>query len=199
VRSSVRPVVIRAAAGAVALVALATFPGTLAAQVRSRGGAPSDPSAPSRRRLPPVLWQPEQIFPLAMQHANDLRLTDDQRVKVEALGSDLRARNRLLLQAIDTLQPPRPDVSAEGGPAAVPPPPTPDEIAAVVARRHALGEARAQLHDNTRIARDSLMALLTPEQQARLQSVEQSARNAAERGDPGESGEKDGSRGRPPR
>jgi hypothetical protein len=149
-----------------------------------------------------VLWEPEQIFPLAIQHANDLHLSDEQRVKIEALGSDLRARNRLLLDAIDTLRPPRPEPSADGTPTPIPPPPTPEEIAAVVARRHALGDARAQLHDNTRMARDSLMAVLSPEQQTRLQSVEQSARNAAERGDPGESGEqgggRQGGRGRPP-
>lgn len=202
-RSSLRHTVHCATAAATALCALAALAGPLAAQMRPRGGSPTDPSAPSRSRVPPTLWEPEQIFPLAMQHANDLHLTDEQRVKIESLGSDLRARNRLLLDAIDTLRPPRPDVSADGAPAATPPPPTPDEIAAIVARRHALGDARAQLHDNTRMARDSLMAVLSPEQQTRLQSVERSARNAAERGDPGESGGQGGGRhggqGRPPR
>lgn len=184
------------------VVAFTVAAASLPAQARQRG-APADPSAPSRPRVAPVLWEPEQIFPLAMQHANDLHLTDAQRVKIEALGSDLRARNRLLLQAIDTLRPQRPDPGDGSTPAATPPPPTAEEIAAIVAKRHALGEARAQLHDNTRIARDSLMAALTPDQQSRLQQVEQSARSAAERGDPGESGEGRGGqgaggRGRPP-
>lgn len=142
-----------------------------------------------------MLWEPEQIFPLAIGHANDLHLTDQQRVQIETIGSDLRARNRLLLEAIDTLQPPRPETGASSATAPTPPPPTAEEIAAVVARRHALGEARAQLHDNTRLARDSLMAVLTPEQQTRLNAVEQSARSAAERGDPGDDGQRGAYRG----
>ena len=45
-------------------VALACGASTLAAQGRQRGGAP-DQSAPPRERVAPVLWDPEQIFPLA--------------------------------------------------------------------------------------------------------------------------------------
>lgn len=138
--------------------------------------------------MPPTLWEPEQIFPLAIEHAGDLHLTDEQRARIETIGADLRSRNAPLLDAIDTLRPPRIQVGDASATAPTPPPPTPEEIAAVVARRRALGDARAQLHDNTRLARDSLMAVLTAEQQTRLQSIEQSARSAAERGDRGEEG-----------
>ncbi|MBK5188482.1 MAG: hypothetical protein JJD97_09555, partial [Gemmatimonadaceae bacterium] len=55
--------------------------------------------------------------------------------------------------------------------------------------RHALGEARAQVHENIRLARERMTQLLTPEQQTRLEALETSARNSAERGDPGESGD----------
>ena len=169
---------------------------SLAAQGRPRGGSQGDPSAPSRPSTPPVLWEPEQIFPLAVAHAGDLHLTDDQRARIETLGSELRAKNAPLLEAIDTLRPPPLVLGEASATAPTPPPPTAEQIAAVVARRHALGDARAQLHDNTRLARDSLMAVLTPEQQTRLQAVEQSARSAAERGDPGEeSGQHGGHRG----
>lgn len=177
---------------------------SLAAQGRPRGGSQGDPSAPSRPSKPPVLWEPEQIFPLAVAHAGDLHLTDEQRAKIETLGSELRAKNAPLLDAIDTLRPPPLVPGDASATAPTPPPPTPEQIAAVVARRHALGDARAQLHDNTRLARDSLMAVLSPEQQTKLEAAEQSARSAAERGDPGESGGQGGGghhgggRGRPP-
>jgi len=177
---------------AATFIALVLGAGSLAAQGRPRGGSPADPSAPSRPHVAPVLWEPEQIFPLAVAHAGDLHLTDDQRAKIETIGSELRSLNAPILESIDTLRPPPLDISDASATAPTPPPPTPEEIAAVVARRHALGDARAQLHDNTRLARDSLMAVLTPEQQTRLQAVEQSARSAAEHGDPGEG---DGQRG----
>ena len=149
-----------------------------------------------------MLWEPEQIFPLAVAHAADLHLTDDQRAKIETIGSELRAKNAPLLESIDTLRPPRPEIGDASATTPTPPPPTAEQIAAVVARRHALGDARAQLHDNTRLARDSLMTVLSPDQQTRLQALEQSARNAAERGDPGEGegqrgGRHGGGKGRP--
>ena len=167
-----------------------TFAGavsTLAAQGGRRGGAP-DQSAPPRPTVAPVLWEPEQLFPLALAHASDLKLTDEERAQIETITSKLRASNAPLLIAIDTLKPPRiqlPQPGAASTPTPIPPPPTPEEIAAIVARRHALGEARAQVHENIRLARDQMTQLMTPEQQARLESLEASARSSAERGDPG--------------
>lgn len=166
---------------------LACASGALAAQGRKRGGG-GDPSAPARPTVAPVLWEPEQIFPLAIAHASDLKLTDDQRTKIETINSKLRASNAPLLDAIDTLRPPRMQFPVPGeasAPTPTPPPPTPEEIAAVVARRHALGEARAQVHENIRLARDQMTQLMTPDQQARLEALETSARTNAERGDPG--------------
>jgi Spy/CpxP family protein refolding chaperone len=180
----------RARTLAVLLVAFAFTASTLTAQGRRRGGAP-DQSAPARERVAPVLWEPEQIFPLAVAHASDLKLTDEQRTQIETIASKLRASNAPLLEAIDTLRPPRvqlPDPDNPSPPTATPPPPSADSIAAIVARRHALGEARAQLHENIRLAREQMNQLMTPEQQTRLQVLETSARNSAERGDPGSSG-----------
>lgn len=180
----------RARTLAMLVVALACTASTLDAQGRRRTGAP-DQSAPARDRVAPVLWEPDQIFPLAVAHASDLKLTDDQRVQIETIASKLRASNAPLLEAIDTLRPPRvqlPDPDHPSAPTATPPPPSADSIAAIVARRHALGEARAQLHENIRLAREQMNQLMTPEQQTRLQLLETSARNSAERGDPGSSG-----------
>ena len=191
--SSARPslrCMCRARALALLVMTLALAASTLAAQGRRRGGAP-DQSAPARERVAPVLWEPEQIFPLAVAHASDLKLTDEQRSQIETIASKLRASNAPLLEAIDTLRPPRaqlPDPDNPSAPTASPPPPSADSIAAIVARRHALGEARAQLRENVRVAREQLNQLLTPEQQTRLQLLENSARNSAERGDPGSSG-----------
>lgn len=173
----------------------------LAAQGRRRGSAP-DPSEPSRPTVAPVLWEPEQIFPLAVAHATDLKLTDEQRVQIETIASKLRASNAPLLIAIDTLKPEPlrlPDPNNPSAPTPTPPPPTPEQIAAIVARRHALGDARAQVHENIRLARDQMTALMTPEQQTRLAVLETNARNAAERGDRGGSdGARTGARiGRP--
>jgi Spy/CpxP family protein refolding chaperone len=174
---------------AVLVMTFACAASTLAAQGRKRGGA--DPSAPSRPTVAPTLWEPEQIFPLAVAHATELKLTDEQRVQIETIASKLRASNAPLLVAIDTLkpEPPRlPDPNNPEAPTASPPPPTPEQIAAIVARRHALGDARAQLHENIRLARDQMTQLMTPDQQARLVALETNARTSAERGDAGGSG-----------
>jgi Spy/CpxP family protein refolding chaperone len=171
-------------------LALACGSSALTAQGRRRTGAPEQ-SAPARERVAPILWEPDQIFPLAVAHASDLKLSDEQRVQIETIASKLRASNAPLLESIDTLRPPRvqlPDPDNPRAPTATPPPPSADSIAAIVARRHALGEARAQIHENIRLARDQMNQLMTPEQQARLQLLEASARNSAERGDPGSSG-----------
>jgi len=177
----------RACALAVCAMTFAASATVVAAQGRRRGGAP-DESAPPRATVAPVLWEPDQIFPLAIAHASDLKLSDAQRAQIETIASKLRASNAPLLVAIDTLRPPRvqlPDPNNPSPPTATPAPPSPDSIAAIVARRHALGEARAQLHENIRLARDELNQLMTPEQQTRLQALETSARTSAERGDPG--------------
>ncbi len=167
---------------------LAGAASALAAQGGRRGGGGADQSAPSRPTVAPVLWEPEQIFPLALAHSSDLKLSDEQRAQIETISSKLRASNAPLLISIDTLRPPRlqlPQPGSTSAPTPTPPPPTPEEIAAVVARRHALGEARAQVHENIRLARDQMTQLMTPDQQARLESLESSARSNAERGDPG--------------
>jgi Spy/CpxP family protein refolding chaperone len=177
----------RARALALFAMTLALASSALAAQGRRRSGAP-DESAPARPSVAPTLWEPDQIFSLAVAHASDLKLTDEQRTKIETIASKLRATNAPLLASIDTLRPPRvqlPDPNNPGASVATPPPPSADSIAAIVARRHALGEARAQLHENIRLARDQMTQLMTPEQQQRLESLETSARNSAERGDPG--------------
>ncbi|HEY8794212.1 MAG TPA: Spy/CpxP family protein refolding chaperone [Gemmatimonadaceae bacterium] len=137
-----------------------------------------------------MLWEPEQIFPLAIAHSKDLKLTDDQRTQIETISSKLRASNAPLLESIDTLRPPRvqlpePGASTASAPTPIPPPPTAEEVAAIVARRHALTEARAQVHENIRLARDQMTQLMTPDQQARLAALETNARNDAERGDRG--------------
>ena len=168
---------------------LACAAGVLAVQGR-RGGGSADASAPSRPAVAPVLWEPEQVFPLAIAHSSDLKLTDAQRTQIETISSKLRASNAPLLEAIDTLRPPRvqlpvPGASTASGPTPIPPPPTPEEIAAIVARRHALTEVRAQVHENIRLARDQMTQLMTPEQQTRLATLETNARNDAERGDRG--------------
>jgi hypothetical protein len=176
---------------AMLLMTLACAAGTLTAQGRRRGGAP-DPSAPPRATVAPTLWEPEQIFPLAVAHASDLKLTDEQRVQIETIASKLRASNAPLLIAIDTLKPEPvrlPDPNSPSAPTPTPPPPTPEQIAAIVARRHALGDARAQLHENIRLARDQMVQLMTPDQQARLAILETNARTTAERGDRGGSSE----------
>lgn len=180
----------RARALVVVCMTLAGTSVTLAAQGGGRRGGGGDPSAPARPTVAPVLWEPEQIFPLAIAHASDLKLTDEQRTKIETISSKLRASNAPLLISIDTLKPPRlqlpqPGASSDATPAPIPPPPTAEELAAVVARRHALGEARAQIHENIRLARDEMTQLMTPEQQSRLESLETSARTDAERGDRG--------------
>ncbi|MEP7065974.1 MAG: Spy/CpxP family protein refolding chaperone [Gemmatimonadota bacterium] len=186
----------RSCALAIAAMTLACAASTVAAQGRRRGGAPEQ-AAPRRETVPPVLWEPEQIFPLAVALAADLKLSDEQRTQIETIASKLRASNAPLLASIDTLRPPRlqlPDPNNPSPPSATPAPPSPDSIAAIVARRHALGDVRAQLHENIRLAREQMTQLMTPEQQTRLAALEASARSAAERGDPLKSSDAGGGR-----
>ena len=86
---------------------LAGTASALAAQGGRRGGGGADQSAPSRPTVAPVLWEPEQIFPLALAHSSDLKLSDEQRAQIETISSKLRASNAPLLISIDTLRPPR--------------------------------------------------------------------------------------------
>jgi LTXXQ motif family protein len=174
---------------ALASLLIACASSAVAAQGRRRGSAP-DQSAPARVTVAPVLWEPDQIFPLAVARANELKLSDEQRGQIETIASKLRASNAPILLSIDTLRPPPihlpdPNNPSEQDASPTPARPTPEQIAVIVAKRHALGEARAQIRENIRVARDQLTQLLTPDQQLRLQAMENSARTSAERGDPG--------------
>jgi len=113
-----KPCTHHARALAAVVMALTCGTSTLAAQGRQRGGAP-DQSAPVRERVAPVLWNPEQIFPLAVAHASDLKLTDEQRVQIETIASKLRASNAPLLEAIDTLRPPQVQLPDPNNPTAL--------------------------------------------------------------------------------
>src|SRR6476469_7356396 len=124
-------------ARALALLAmtLACTASPLAAQLRRRAASPPDQTAPPRETVAPTLWEPDQIFPLAVAHASDLKLTDEQRVQIETIASKLRASNAPLLEAIDPLRPPRvplADPDHPSAPTATPPPPSADSIAAIV-------------------------------------------------------------------
>ena len=73
---------------------LAGAASALAAQGGRRGGGGADPSAPSRPTVAPVLWEPEQIFPLALAHSSDLKLTDEQRVQIETISIEAAREQR---------------------------------------------------------------------------------------------------------
>jgi hypothetical protein len=108
----------------------------------------------------------ERPIPFMVEHRKDLELADSQVTKLNLIQNRLDAADRPAHLALDTLP------NAPTGPidwAHI----TPAGRDSLIARRRAMSSANGAMHDNARAARTDALAVLTPDQRTRLQSVNQ--------------------------
>jgi hypothetical protein len=147
--------------------------GRASAQGRGKGGG-GDAKADSAIKNPgepggPM--DPERPIPFMIEHRKDLLLADSQVAKLGIIENRLDAANRPVQQSLDTLPPDQPAGSIDWAHL------TPTGRDSIIARRRAVSKANAALHDNALAARTEAFAVITPEQLAKLRSVNQSVLN----------------------
>jgi Spy/CpxP family protein refolding chaperone len=145
---------------------------------------PGDPGGP---------MDPERPIPFMIEHRKDLVLADSQVSKLGIVQNRLDAANRPVMLSLDTLPPDQPAGSIDWAHL------TPTGRDSIIARRRAVSQANATLHDNALAARNEAFTIITPEQLAKLRSVNQSVVNKQyDASHPASSPASNGSRGGPP-
>jgi hypothetical protein len=109
---------------------------------------------------------PERPIAFMVEHRKDLDLADSQVTKLNLIQNRLDAADRPAHLALDTL-PDAPTKAIDWAHI------TPGGRDSLIARRRAVSQANGAMHDNARTARTDALAVLTPEQQTRLTSVNQ--------------------------
>jgi hypothetical protein len=113
---------------------------------------------------------PERPIPFMIEHRKDIALADSQVSKLGIIESRLDAADRPVRLALDTL----PDAPAgpidwahltQGG------------RDSIIARRRVVSQVNAAMHDNALAARNDAFSVLTPDQLAKVRSVNQSILN----------------------
>jgi Spy/CpxP family protein refolding chaperone len=148
--------------------------GRASAQGRGGGGGGSSDKADTAIKKPgepggPM--DPERPIGFMIEHRKDLFLADSQVAKLGIIQSQLDAADRPIHQSLDTLPPETPASQIDWAHI------TPGGRDSIIARRRTMSQASAALHDNALKARNAALAVLTPTQQAKLQSVNQSVEN----------------------
>ena len=109
---------------------------------------------------------PENPTAFIILHRSELRLADSQATQLQSIGALLTMKQRPLKDSLDDLRP------ANARPAALPTTPmTPEQRDSVLASRRATARLLGEMHDASRSAREQAIAVLTPDQQKRLQSI----------------------------
>lgn len=152
--------------------AIAATPGGAAAQQRRDGPMPPAPSAPL-----------DDPIGLLLEHRTDIQLADSQVTALVRLNLRLFRRNQQLRLRLDSILPPDREPETEFGRGM--PARSADTLDPVVQRARPLIE---QIRENSRAARDSAFALLTPDQQDRARRLEERERPRGRRpgGRPGD-------------
>jgi hypothetical protein len=112
---------------------------------------------------------PERPIPFLIEHRKEIPLADSQVSKLGIIQSRLDAADRPAHLALDTL----PDASTKIDWAHI----TPAGRDSIIARRRAVSQANAMLHDNALSARNDAFAALTPDQVAKMRGISQSIVN----------------------
>lgn len=144
------------------------------AQGRGKGGGGGDDKADTAVKKPgepggPM--DPERPIPFMIEHRKDIALADSQVSKLGIIESRLDAADRPVHLALDTLPPAAPAGSIDWAHI------TPAGRDSIIARRRAMSQADAAMHDNALTARNEAFAVLTQEQLSKLRSVNQSVVN----------------------
>ncbi len=116
---------------------------------------------------------PENPIAFMLLHRSELKLVDSQTTQLGNIGTQLTMRNRPLRDSLNDLRPP--------GDKAVPIPVnlTPAQRDSVFATRRAAARVFGEIHDNARAARDQALAVLSPDQQNKLRTLEQNLEEQA--------------------
>ena len=109
---------------------------------------------------------PENPTAFLILHRSDLRLADSQVTQLTNIGVQLTMRTRPLKDSLDELRP-------GGRPQPLPTTPmTPAQRDSLFASRRAAARVMGEMHDAGRSARDQAIAVLNPDQQKKLQSIQ---------------------------
>lgn len=148
--------------------------GRASAQGRGGGGGNSSDktdTAVKKMGEPGGPMDPERPIPFMIEHRKDIVLADSQVAKLGIIQSQLDAADRPIHRGLDTLPPEIPTSQIDWAHI------TPGGRDSLIARRRAMSQANAALHDNALKARNEALAVLTPAQQSKLTSVNQSVEN----------------------
>ena len=145
---------------------------------------------------PPI---PPSVAALVLEHPDDFKLADSQRVVVESVRRAQDSANRPWMAKLDSLRPTRQPANGMGDLSQ-------EQRDEMEARRAAISTVLDGMKENNAQARKQVMAVLNPDQQERAASLEEDARKKAmddarrrERNGPPDGGRGGrGGRGRPP-
>jgi hypothetical protein len=108
---------------------------------------------------------PENPIAFIVLHRSELKLADSQVTQIQSIGAMLTMRTRPLKDSLDELRP-------GGRPQPLPTTPmTPAQRDSLFASRRAAARVMGEMHDASRSARDQAVAVLSPDQQKKLQSL----------------------------
>jgi hypothetical protein len=110
---------------------------------------------------------PENPSAFIILHRSELKLADSQVVQLQNIGAQLTMRTRPIKDSLDDLRP------ASVRPASLPTTPmTPEQRDSLLTTRRATARLLGEMHDAGRSAREQSVAVLNPDQQKRLQSIQ---------------------------
>lgn len=171
-RRPVRSAVILAIAGLFCVSALATAQRG-GGGGGGRGGNRADfppASAPMMGGPPPI---PPSVAALVLEHADEFKLADDQRVVIESVRRGQDSANAPWMAKLDSLRPTR---QSAGGPGDL----SQEQRDELEARKIAIANVLEGMHETNAQARKKVMDTLNPDQQKRAASLEEEARKKAE-------------------
>jgi hypothetical protein len=109
---------------------------------------------------------PENPTAFIILHRSELKLADSQVTQLQSIGALLTMRTRPMKDSLDDLRP------ANARPVALPTGPmTPAQRDSIFATRRATARLLGEIHDAGKSARDQAVAVLSADQQKKLQSL----------------------------
>jgi hypothetical protein len=115
---------------------------------------------------------PENPTPFMILHRSDLKLADSQVTALQSIGAQLTMHVRPMRDSLDELRAAAPPPRAPNSPGVPPVPMTAQQRDSLLATRRATARLLGEVHDAGRTAREQAVAVLSPDQQKKLQSLQ---------------------------
>lgn len=115
---------------------------------------------------------PENPTPFIILHRSELKLADSQVTLLQSIGAQLTMHVRPLRDSLDDLRSAAPPPRAPNSPGVPPVPMTAEQRDSLLATRRATARLLGEVHDAGRTAREKAVAVLNPDQQKKLQSLQ---------------------------